>query len=55
MIAYLIQVSDRRRLIGCLKLPVIFRKSATNYRALLREMTHEDKASYDSMPPYIIH
>jgi len=29
----------------------IFRKTATNYRALLRKMTCEDKASYDSMPP----
>ena len=28
-----------RRPIGCLKLQVIFRKRATNYRALLREMT----------------
>jgi len=29
-------------------LQVIFRKRATNYRALLRIMTYEDKASYDS-------
>jgi len=34
-----------RRLIGCLKLQVIFRKRATNYRALLWKMTYEDKAS----------
>jgi len=40
-----------RRLIGCLKLQVIFRKRATNYRALLRKMTYKDKASYDSTPP----
>jgi len=40
-----------RRPIGCLKLQVIFRKRATNYRALLRKMTYEDKASYDSAPP----
>jgi len=40
-----------RRCIGCLKLQVIFRKRATNYRALLREMTCEDKASYKSSPP----
>ena len=33
-----------RRPIGCLKLQVIFRKSATNYRALLQKMTYEDKA-----------
>jgi len=42
-----------RRLIGCLKLWVIFRKSATNYRALLQKVTYEDTASYDSMPPCI--
>jgi len=32
-------------------LQVIFRKRATNYRALLRKMTYDDKASYDSTPP----
>jgi len=32
-------------------LQVIFRKRATNYRALLRKMTYKDKASYDSTPP----
>ena len=30
----------------CLKLQVIFRKRATNYRALLRKMTYEDKAPF---------
>jgi len=40
-----------RRPIGCLKLQVIFRKRATNYRALLRKMTYKDKASYGSSPP----
>jgi len=40
-------------LIGCLKLQVIFRKRATQYRALLRKMTHEDKAPYDPTPPCI--
>jgi len=40
-----------RRLVGCLKLRVIFSKRATNYRALLRKMIYEDKASYDSTPP----
>jgi len=40
-----------RRPIGCLKLQFIFRKRATNYRALLRKMTHKDKASYGSSPP----
>jgi len=40
-----------RRFIGCLKLQVFFRKRATNYRALLRKITCEDKASYGSTPP----
>jgi len=31
-----------RRCIGCLKLQVSFRKRATSYRALLREMTYND-------------
>ena len=42
-----------RRLIGCLKLQIIFCKRATNYRALLRKMTYEDKPSYASSPPCI--
>ena len=41
-----------RRPIRCLKLQVIFRKRATNCRALLQEMTCKDKAFYDSTPPY---
>ena len=40
-----------RRPIGCLALQVAFRKRATNYRALLRKMTHTDKASDGSSPP----
>jgi len=40
-----------QRLTGCLKLQVIFRKRATNWRALLRKMTYKDKASYGSSPP----
>jgi hypothetical protein len=40
-----------QRPIGCLKLQIIFRKRATNYRALLRKMTYEDKTSYGSSPP----
>ena len=40
-----------RRLIGCLKLQVTFRKRATNCRAVLREMTLKDKASHNSKPP----
>ena len=39
-----------RRPLGCLKLQVIFRKRATDNRALLRKMTYKDKASYDSTP-----
>jgi len=42
-----------RRPIGCLKLQVLFRKRATNCRALLRKMTCKDKASYGSSPPCI--
>jgi len=34
-----------RRPIGCLKLQVIFRKRAANYRALLRKMTHKIRHS----------
>ena len=44
-------VTGWRRLIGCLKLRVIFRKRATNYRVLLRKITYQDKASYASSPP----
>jgi len=40
-----------QRLIGCLKMQIIFRKRATNYRALMRKMTYEDKASCGSSPP----
>jgi len=40
-----------RRHLGYLKLPVIFCKRATKYRALLRKMTCKDKASYESPPP----
>jgi len=32
-----------------LKLQVSFHKRATNYRALLRKMTHKDEASYTSL------
>jgi len=42
-----------RRPMGCYKLQVIFRKRATNYRALLRKMTCKDKASYGFSPPCI--
>jgi len=36
-----------------LKLQGTFRRRTTDYRALLRKMTYEDKASYDSTPPCI--
>ena len=42
-----------RRLIGCLKLQIIFHKRATSHRALLRKMTYKDKACYASSPPSI--
>jgi len=43
-----------RRRIECLELQVIFRKRATNCRALLRKMTYKDKASHGSSPPCTI-
>jgi len=46
---WLVSDTGWRRLIGCLKLQVIFRKKASNYRSLLRKMTYIDKASYDSI------
>ena len=44
-----------RRPIGCLKLQVIFRKRATNSRALLRKMTKKNNESYGSSSPCNIH
>jgi len=41
-----------QRPIGCLKLQVIFRKRATNLRALLRKTTYKDKASYEDKASY---
>ena len=46
-----ILITGWRRCIGCLILQVSFRKRATNYKALLWEMTSQDKASYGSLPP----
>jgi len=40
-----------RRPIGCLKLQVIFRERATNYRALLRKMTGKSKAPWGFLSP----
>ena len=37
--------------IGCLKLQVMFRKRATNYRALLWKIIYKDKASHGSTSP----
>ena len=42
-----------RRLIGSLKLQIIFHKRATKYRPLLWKMTYEDKWSYGFLPPFI--
>jgi len=44
-----------RRCIRSLKLQISFRKRTTNYRAVSREMTCKDKASYDSTPPCASH
>jgi len=43
-----------RRPLGCLKLQVIFRKRATNYRALWQKTTYKDKVSCGSSPPCFI-
>ena len=37
-----------RRLIGSLKLQIVFHKRATKCRSLLRKMTYTDKGSYES-------
>jgi len=50
---YQISNTGWRRPKGCLESQVIFRKWATNYRALLRKMTYKDKVSYASSPPCI--
>ena len=42
-----------QRCIGCLKFQISFHKRATNYMALLREITYKDKASYASSPPCV--
>jgi len=39
---------------GCLMSWVAFHPSATNYRAILQKITHNDKASYASLPPCIM-
>ena len=44
------QATEWRTRIECFKLQVIFYKRATNYRALLRKITYENKASYESTP-----
>jgi len=44
-------VTGWRRPIKCLVSLILFHKRATKHRALLREMTYKDKASYESLPP----
>jgi len=44
-----------QRPIGCLKLQVCFHKKTIGYRALLRKMTYEDKASDRCSPPCSSH
>jgi len=46
-------ITGWQRPIGCRKFQVIFRKRATNCRALLQNMTCRDKASYGSSSPCI--
>ena len=50
---YASHVTGWRRLIGCLKLQVIFCKRATNCRALLQKMTYRDKPFCASSPPCV--
>ena len=45
------RITGWRRLIGSLKLQIIFHKRATKYRSLLWKMTYKDKGSYESSPP----
>jgi len=51
---YIEHSTGRRTPLGCFKLQVIFRKRATNYRVLMRKVTNEDKAVYDSTPPCVL-
>ena len=46
-----VHCTQRRRLIGCLKLQVVFCKRATDYRALLQKTNCKDNASYGTKPP----
>jgi len=46
-----VHCTRRRRLKGYLKLQVIFRKRATDYRALLQKIICRDNASYGTKPP----
>jgi len=49
------RVTGWRKCIRCLTMQVAFCKRATIYRALLRKMTHEDKAFYVSVPPSVVY
>jgi len=44
-------ITGWRRLIGSLRLQIIFHKRATKCRSLLRKMTYKDKGSYESSLP----
>jgi len=46
-----VYISFHSTTLSKVKLQVVFCKRATNYRALLREMTYKDKTSYWSSPP----
>jgi len=51
---YKAHITGWRRLIGSIKLHIIFHKRATKYMSLLRKMTYKDKGSYESSPPCIV-
>jgi len=53
-IIYTRKIYMSRVSISCFKLQVIFLKRATNYRALLRKKTYNEKASTHSTPMYIV-
>jgi len=46
--------AELQRHIGCLKMQVSVCKRASNYRALLHNMTYEDRASYGSSTPCML-
>ena len=50
-ISIFLSTTEWPKCIECFKLQVSFRKRATNYRALFRNMSYKDEASYASSPP----